>query len=230
MTEDDKSEIFNRVLANRGEEIRRGREARGWSQAQLAAHAGTSQQTVDRLERGVVEYSKAYPRIREVLGMDMRGYDPFPFKEHDEQESRPSSAGYPTASVVREMEAAQLVAKGRIPVIAFVNEEMRLVDAIPRVFPYEYAQGANAILITSNEMEPVLRIGDVVVLHPNIPAQIGNEVGFVVEGRVFVRTLTEEDDDSWTVQSWNPVEHRQILKKTLGGAIDVAVTRIMKTR
>lgn len=53
----------------RGINIRKRREGMGLSQAQLAEKAGTTQQTVDRLERGETEFSRALPKISAVLGM-----------------------------------------------------------------------------------------------------------------------------------------------------------------
>jgi transcriptional regulator with XRE-family HTH domain len=49
------------------EEIRARRRALGWSQAQLAAAAGTNQQNIDRIERGVVSHARALPAIEQAL-------------------------------------------------------------------------------------------------------------------------------------------------------------------
>ncbi|MCC7047176.1 MAG: helix-turn-helix transcriptional regulator [Alphaproteobacteria bacterium] len=53
-----------------GAEIKRRRETRGWSQAALGREVGTSQQTVDKIEKGEVRFSRYLPRIRKTLGMD----------------------------------------------------------------------------------------------------------------------------------------------------------------
>lgn len=53
--------------------IRAAREERGWSQAELARRAGTSQQTVDRVERGEVSYSRALPDL--IAALDMSAED-----------------------------------------------------------------------------------------------------------------------------------------------------------
>lgn len=50
-----------------GEKLRREREALGWSQAKLATAAGTTQQTVDRIERGLTAHSRAIPNIESAL-------------------------------------------------------------------------------------------------------------------------------------------------------------------
>ncbi|MCS3451946.1 transcriptional regulator with XRE-family HTH domain [Bradyrhizobium elkanii] len=47
--------------------IKEIRERLGWSQADLAKLAKTSQQTIDRIERGETLHSRAFPAIMEVL-------------------------------------------------------------------------------------------------------------------------------------------------------------------
>lgn len=58
-----------------GERIRTARESAGLSQAELAERAGTTQQTVDRIERGETEFSRSTAPIMAALGMhaDDRG-------------------------------------------------------------------------------------------------------------------------------------------------------------
>lgn len=54
-----------------GESIRAAREAQGLSQAALAEKAGTTQQTVQRIERGEIEFSRAAQGICEALGTEV---------------------------------------------------------------------------------------------------------------------------------------------------------------
>lgn len=55
-----------------GQRIRSRREEKRWSQAELAKAAGTSQQTVNRLELGETEHSKALDGIAEALGVSRK--------------------------------------------------------------------------------------------------------------------------------------------------------------
>lgn len=57
------------ILLRRGQNLRKRREELGLSQAQLAANAGTTQQTVDRIERGQTGFSRALPAIAKALGI-----------------------------------------------------------------------------------------------------------------------------------------------------------------
>lgn len=59
--------------AGAGAKIRRLREARGWTQAHLASRVGTSQQTIDRIERGETEFSRWIAPALEVLSDEESG-------------------------------------------------------------------------------------------------------------------------------------------------------------
>lgn len=54
-----------------GHSVREAREAKGWSQADLAKRAGTSQQNIDRIERSEVVHSRALPAILIALGLSV---------------------------------------------------------------------------------------------------------------------------------------------------------------
>lgn len=56
-------------MAIDGRRIREKREALGWTQAELAAAAGTNQPTVDRIERGETLHSKHLTKILLALGI-----------------------------------------------------------------------------------------------------------------------------------------------------------------
>lgn len=53
-----------------GAEIRAAREARGWTQEQLAAQVGVGQRTVGNWERGETIPKNRAGRLREVLGIN----------------------------------------------------------------------------------------------------------------------------------------------------------------
>lgn len=56
-----------------GAAIREAREKAGLSQAALAESVGTTQQTVDRIERGETVFSRYAVRMRQRLGMPEDG-------------------------------------------------------------------------------------------------------------------------------------------------------------
>ncbi|CAK7257727.1 MULTISPECIES: helix-turn-helix transcriptional regulator [unclassified Shinella] len=65
------ADIIHLAPTTDGPIIRAAREANGWSQAFLAEKAGTSQQTVDRIERSVVLRSKSVLALKAILGIDL---------------------------------------------------------------------------------------------------------------------------------------------------------------
>jgi len=68
MTKTPKTDVNQRIAVARGAAFRRMREARGITQGELAKAVGTSQQTVDRIERGEVVFSKFGHAIAARLG------------------------------------------------------------------------------------------------------------------------------------------------------------------
>ena len=226
MAEDDKRNTMLKILQQRGDEIRRAREAQGLSQAELAEKASTSQQTIDRLERGAVEHSRAYPAVRRALSLDLTGYDTWPY----DVEENNDFGGRLGKHEEREGKAFEQLGQGRIPVISNRGGKARLVDAIPRVYPFEFAEGVTAVLITSPEMEPVFRLGDTVVVNPNLVARPGDDVGYAKEEMLYIRTLVEEQDDLWVVQTWNPEKRFEIRKNPKLIKLDVVVARYCRNR
>lgn len=55
--------------SDRGKAIRDAREALGWSQARLARSVDTTQQTIDKLEKGQVTWSRHLAPIEAALGL-----------------------------------------------------------------------------------------------------------------------------------------------------------------
>jgi transcriptional regulator with XRE-family HTH domain len=64
------ADIIHLVPTTDGPAIRIAREAKGWSQAELAEKTGTYQQMVDRIEKGLVKRSKLVPALRAAVGLD----------------------------------------------------------------------------------------------------------------------------------------------------------------
>lgn len=213
-----------RVAAARGAEIRRAREALKMSQAVLAARANTSQQTIDRLERGAVEFSRALPEVRRVLGLEV--YGPGEYKSPVLRALGRNPDGH---SGMQEGRAASLLDQNRIGLFSAAGTPMKLIDAIPRAFPFEFVEGVHAFLVGTSEMEPVIRKGDIVVCNPHLPTIPGSEVAYTQSEIIKIRTLVGEDSDHWMVKSWNPEEETRVSKASLPW-LDIVVVRISRNR
>lgn len=59
-----------------GEMIARAREARGWSQKDLADRVGVSQVAILKIENGGTKQSKFLPKIAQVLELDLADLTP----------------------------------------------------------------------------------------------------------------------------------------------------------
>jgi len=205
--------VLDRLARSRGEEIRLAREELGWSQADLAERAGTTQQTVDRVERGVTAHSRAYPNIRAAVGLT-----PVPGIEgsiytriEGEKDKRDLRSRHQKISLLGAKSAA--LAENVIPVMSGTN----MIDVIPKGYPVTFAENSFAALIPDDLMSPVFRAGDIVVINPHLPIQSNTEImaakmdedGTVVT--VF-RTLIHETKDSYLVKSLNPEKEEELLK------------------
>ena len=236
MTE-SRSDVLSRLARLRGNEIKRQREARGWSQAQLAEAAETTQQTVDRIERGVTGNSKALPQVQRALGLPEQytGVDPegrllSPKEANDEQA--------PINQYVDLTDKVLKVAEGtHIPVYAMKDGGLlhtaNFADAIPKHYPIRNVKDAYGIISREYMMEPVIRLGDIVIVNPNIPPIAESEVVFSrKEGDDFfvaLRSLIKENADSWTVQASLDANSETFLKSEWTNA-ELIVSKISRVR
>lgn len=217
---------IERIAKERGEIIRIEREARGWSQAELASIAGTNQQTVDRIERGVTVNSKAFPAIREALKLD-------PQMNNFSAVDSAMKHGTPHPPRPPDSVAAENIKRGdHIPVFQ-LDGRMQLVDAIPRHFPVQFAENAFAVIVQTSDMEPAFNPGDLAIVNPNLPALPGCDVvlGWPKGAgpRLRIRRLVGESDDAWIVKTWRP-DREESLSKSEFPRHEVIVARISRYR
>ncbi len=92
-----------------GREVKRLREGRGWSQAELAVYAGSSQPTVNQIETGKRNPSTAtLEKLAEALGVEVgslfpKGQAPLPLEGLDEQQRRGSPSLRPLICLVNKI-------------------------------------------------------------------------------------------------------------------------------
>lgn len=211
MEDNEQLELAKRQLAvRRGRELRSLRERRGWTQVQLAERASTSQQTIDRLERGDVLESRALGRVLEALGAapDLVG------------RLATSSEGLEVAPSYRLNKSAEVLdvelrhrrlerEPALIPVYledAWISGgEPNSVDAISRPFPLERTLDGYGVILSSYDLSPAYGAGDTVLVHPFLPPRPGDDVLYrSEEGRIALRHLRRVDGDSHVVARWTP--------------------------
>lgn len=212
MQEDANYEDTRRLRAKAlGDNIRAMREERGWTQVQLAERSSTSQQTIDRLERGEVYESKSTSKVLQALGagpnilarLHARFEDP-------EANVAPYKLQKSTAELDADVRRRQEAFISRDPSViqvyledAWVSGEPMAVDAIARPFPLERVQGGYGVILSTHDLSPVYEPGDTVIVHPFLPARPGNDVLYRSEaGLVHVRRLEAVHGQVHHVSIW----------------------------
>jgi transcriptional regulator with XRE-family HTH domain len=189
---------FEELPARRGLEIRQAREAAGLTQAELAAHAQTSQQTVDRIERGVTSHSRAYNRVREALGL------------------RPLTGGSLERADWRE-KASYLELPEHLPVFGFTRMAnlaeitAEPVRAVPRSYPLLDTKNGYGLLAFETDMRPAVNPGEIALFNPDLPP-VPDQVVVVRREEAgrhlgMIRTLVDiVRSESWILRTWNSDE------------------------
>lgn len=213
-----------RALEARGDLIRRVREVEELSQAELASRVGGRQQAIDKIEKGLVEKSALLPEVAKVLNLELdpstQTLSPTPTTEAKLQiaasfnKIRNVFDGKPDAPT----DGAAAKGFGPVPVY---NVGFRIVEGTVgqvasdtpavttlRPTPLFNVVGAYALFISSDEMAPVCRTGDVLLVNPEKPASPQCEVVLsrpIPGGReLLIRTLMAVDGRSYRLRTWEP--------------------------
>lgn len=187
-----------------GDHIREAREARGWSQADLARQVGISQPAIKKIEASDTLHSKFLPRIAQLLDLDLAVLD-------RSLSGGLALPGLPTAAPFGD--AAPRAARD-FPVYASVEGgpgEIIVSDAIDFVLrpgPLAHVRGAYGLLVVGTSMEPEYRPGDTALVNPRLPV-IGGEVYIFYseregEARATIKHLRRATADKWQVTQHNP--------------------------
>src|SRR5262249_26893370 len=186
-----------------GEKIREQREARGWSQADLAKRVNISQPAINKIEAGETRHSKFLPRIAQELGLDIaeliEGLTP---NERPAELFAESAARFGPSGRDFAIHASAEGGPGQI----IVSSDA--VDFEPRPAPLAHVRDAYGLLITGTSMEPEYRPGDTALINPNLPV-IGGEVYVFYaektgEARATIKHLRRAAPEKWLVSQWNP--------------------------
>ena len=202
MTDEKRETLIDKMMTAKGDEIRAARDRLGMTQAELASKAGTNQQTIDRLERGLTRQSKFMPEIRVALGL--------PAYDAPEESLVRFSAKYGDLYGVRANMAEDYRNPVEMPVF-----EMDFNDGadkaawvirsepsffLPRGYPVENSLGAYGVIVPDDRMAPALRKGEIAIVDPDTSDQSRSEV-FMLHGLADGRT-------AGMLCTWNGFEHR----------------------
>ncbi|WP_445490240.1 helix-turn-helix transcriptional regulator [Rhodopseudomonas sp. RCAM05734] len=195
-----------------GRLVKERREQAGLSQADLASLVKSSQQTIDRIERGETKHSRAFPRILAALKLD----DDPTFSELAISEARLDEAIIEARSAIpnpaKAPEFAIPASTDLLSVFALLPEDNGYrfdstpVDYIARPEPLLRVRRGYGILIPDNQNHPILRAGDISLANPHLPIRPDNEVIFTRHDDKakatysLIATVVDLDESTYTVR------------------------------
>jgi transcriptional regulator with XRE-family HTH domain len=199
------------------ENLQRIRRAREMSQADLAGQVGVRQNTIAAIEAGLTKKSRYLPDIARVLRVSLTDLDP--------------SQGVTETRVIP---GSELVGTKDLPLYATVEAgegtvvmSSDPVDEIRRPAPLATVKGAFGVIVVGESMVPVLRPGDIALVHPHLPPRPEDTCVFIGEkDGEFVATIKEylgQTKDTWKVKRYKPKETDFVLKKKDWPRCDVVV-------
>lgn len=184
-----------------GEKVRAARLERNWSQERLAEAAGTSQTTVDNIERGATRRSRYLIDVLRVLDISSDSLD------------LPSTTP-PVSRIVRDVIAED---ERRLPIYASAEGgegQMILtwqpIDYMASPEPLRNVSGAFGMYVVGSSMSPRYAHGDLALIHPHRPVRPGDDVMFarVEDGTTYcmLKRLRGMTRTVWRLEQFNPPE------------------------
>lgn len=180
-----------------GEVIKERRIARGFSQEALAAAVGTTQSTIDRIEKGQWKrMPSALPKIAQLLNLRLKEIDPS-LIDPPASHTRPILPGldFPIYASAE---------GGPGEIIRSIDP----VDWVPRPAPLAQVRDAYGLLVTGDSMWPEYQAGETALVDPHLPL-IGDAVYIFYtelhgEARATIKKLRKYTPELWHVTQWNP--------------------------
>lgn len=182
------------------------RNAKGWSQADLAARTKISQQAIGKLEAGTAKTSKFLARIAAALGVAPADLD------DDFQDAPPSQQIYgfrPQPEILgpRDLPVFSAVEGGPGEMVVSTDP----IEWVQRPWFLREVKEGYAVVVTGESMIPVYEPGDIVIVNPRLPAIVNKNAIFVSgEDRgdftATVKRLIRSTATEWHVRQHNPPE------------------------
>ena len=189
-----------------GELIRERREARGWSQAELAHRAETSQQNVARIESGAVQHSRYIQVLLQALGTDLG--------------TAVSQTAGPDDLIPTEL----LVGNKGMPLYSsteggngsiIINFDP--IDYLKWPAPLLHVPEGFGVLVSEESMFPAYEPGDIALVNPRLAPRKGKDCVLLGEDkgsnvRSLIKRFQGNTDGLWRVSQWNPREDFELSK------------------
>lgn len=183
-----------------GDLIRERREARGWSQDELARRTGTSQQNIGRIESGKVQHSRYIEPILKALGSEI------------------NRAVQQTAEAGDIIPQSLLVGDKGMPLYAqaeggdgaiIINFDP--VDYLKWPAPLMNIREGFGVLVTEESMFPAFEPGDIALVNPRLPPRRGKNCVLLgpetsTKVKALIKRYQSQADGAWRVSQWNQPE------------------------
>lgn len=208
-----------------GERVRAERNAKGWSQVELArrvTRAGYSitQGGIAQIERRGETEPKSIVQLAQALGVSvnwlqsMRGektagvaaddlqLSMLPSVRHGKAGARPAAGPEPR----QQLQVFASAQGGEEGAMTLSNEP---VAWLPRDARLEGVEEAYGCFVSGDSMEPAYEKGNILLVNPRAPVNPGDDVVFMREDKsgtryVLVKRLVRRNESSWTVKQYNP--------------------------
>lgn len=184
-----------------GQLIRSAREELGWSQGVLGKKVGSNQQTIGKIEKGIIAESSLLPKIAAILEIDLKLLIP------DIAQPNGPKTLIPEREFRGDVEDLPIhVATEGGPGEIIVSTDP--ISWVLRPTPLANVTGAYGIIVVGESMVPEFEPGDVALLNPHLPALAGHPYVFYAEGdgetRATIKRLVRVANSFWHVRQWNP--------------------------
>lgn len=223
-----------------GQIVKSARDARGWSQEELARRVGISQPAIKKIEDGVSKKSRFMPKIAEVLNLEIAEVDHSLSPSVNHPTEKPGS-GNP--DMMSRVPLRALIGQRDLPVhgsaqggrgALIVTTEA--VEWLGRPQPLEGVKDGYGIIVSESSMEPEFEPGDIALVHPHKPPKPGETCIFYArhqDGTVeaVIKRLRRETPDAWHVRQFNPPRGQRrdyVLKKSEWQQAHVTVGRFRR--
>ena len=227
-------------MSTLGERVKAEREARGWSQAELARRVTRAGYTITQggiaqIERRGNTEPKSIVQLAQALGLSVHWLQTHRGDKHEGALPPPADAGQlsmlgPTGRRSRGATVHPGQAAGARPplqifssaqggsegAMALSNEP---VAWIPRDARLEGVPDAYGCFVSGDSMEPAYEKGNILLVNPGAPVAPGDDVVFMREDPkdstryVMIKRLVKANAQQWTVRQYNPPKTFTLSKK-----------------
>lgn len=192
-------------MATIGENVRKSRTERGWSQAALARRAGCQQSTIDRIEQDRNDKpSRFMPRIALALGVPLGKLDPsFHSLAHDFQPAGANLLGEVDLPVYGTRHNA-VTGETEMGIVAVAHT--------PRPAPLANVRNAYSFIVGSDQMSPEYEVGDTAFVNPNLPPRSNATCAFFhsdTDRTVVVARVIRSTSTHWFCREFNAKNTRK---------------------